>query len=505
MPESLGFMEMFKTDNVLQLNVPDRGRNHDSSRSLAAPVGLGGKGELIDLDLHEDAHGPHGLIAGTTGSGKSEFIITWVLSMCVNYSPDEAAFVLIDYKGGGLAGAFDNERYRLPHLAGTITNLDGAAVARSMVSIQSELKRRQALFNEACDITGEATMDIGKYISYWRQGVLKDPCPHLFVVADEFAELKQQEPAFMDELVSAARIGRSLGLHLVLATQKPTGVVSDQISSNARFRVSLKVADASDSREMIRRPDAEKGLDFLSDFIKYDQDPNRPKGIRDPKKLFESIRDQIKKELKDGFEEKLKESIKNELKDEFKDFLPYDTYFRERKGQHAKDKGRKISNDFKEIIDDWKNGRENEKIRHAKSDGDHSALGKPKGLFETKGEISAVGKSAKMLSKGLGVVGKAIDVYTVGSKGVAAFNGTKGSLGDKLGAGLKASGKEGVKVGVSTAVTAVVTGALTVIVPGGPFIAAGVCLVGGLAGGYLGDKAGGKASDFVSHHLFGDK
>lgn len=273
MPESLGFMEMFKTDNVLQLNVPDRGRNHDSSRSLAAPVGLGGKGELIDLDLHEDAHGPHGLIAGTTGSGKSEFIITWVLSMCVNYSPDEAAFVLIDYKGGGLAGAFDNERYRLPHLAGTITNLDGAAVARSMVSIQSELKRRQTLFNEACDITGEATMDIGKYISYWRQGVLKDPCPHLFVVADEFAELKQQEPAFMDELVSAARIGRSLGLHLVLATQKPTGVVSDQISSNARFRVSLKVADASDSREMIRRPDAAE-LDRPGQFyllVGYDE------------------------------------------------------------------------------------------------------------------------------------------------------------------------------------------------------------------------------------------
>ncbi|WEV58586.1 type VII secretion protein EssC [Bifidobacterium sp. ESL0728] len=273
MPESLGFMEMFKAGSVLQLNVADRWKKHDSSRSLAAPVGVGAKGELVDLDLHEDAHGPHGLIAGTTGSGKSEFIITWILSMCLNFSPDEASFVLIDYKGGGLAGAFDNDRYRLPHLAGTITNLDGAAVTRSMVSIQSELKRRQALFNKACDITGEATMDIGKYISYWRQGVLKEPCPHLFVVADEFAELKQQEPDFMDELVSAARIGRSLGLHLVLATQKPTGVVSDQIASNARFRVSLKVADAADSREMIRRPDAAE-LDRPGEFyllVGYDE------------------------------------------------------------------------------------------------------------------------------------------------------------------------------------------------------------------------------------------
>ncbi|SCC02641.1 DNA segregation ATPase FtsK/SpoIIIE, S-DNA-T family [Bifidobacterium bohemicum] len=256
MPESLGFMEMFQKGNVLQLNIADRWKEHDSSRSLAAQVGIGAKGEPVSLDLHEEAHGPHGLIAGTTGSGKSEFIITWVLSMALNYSPDEVAFVLIDYKGGGLAGAFDNARLRLPHLAGTITNLDGAAVARSMVSIKSELKRRQALFNKACEATGEATMDIGKYISYFRQGVLSEPCPHLFVVADEFAELKQQEPTFLDELVSAARIGRSLGVHLVLATQKPTGVVSDQIASNARFRVCLKVADAADSREMIRRTDA---------------------------------------------------------------------------------------------------------------------------------------------------------------------------------------------------------------------------------------------------------
>ena len=256
LPASLGFLEMFKCGNVADLDIGRRWAEHDASRTLQTPVGVDAQGEWSMLNLHEKIHGPHGLVAGTTGSGKSEFIITYILSMCVNYPPDQVAFVLIDYKGGGLAGAFDNDRFRLPHLAGTITNLDGAAIARSLVSIKSELKRRQDLLNRAREVTGEATVDIYKYLSYYRQGVLEEPLPHLFLVADEFAELKTQEPEFMDELISAARIGRSLGVHLILATQKPSGVVNDQIWSNSRFKVCLKVADAADSKEMIKRPDA---------------------------------------------------------------------------------------------------------------------------------------------------------------------------------------------------------------------------------------------------------
>lgn len=256
MPESVGFLEMFEVSNVSHLNIGQRWVENDASQSLQTQVGIDEQGEPAYLNLHQNIHGPHGLIAGTTGSGKSEFIITYILSLCANYAPDEVAFVLIDYKGGGLAGAFDNDRHHLPHLAGTITNLDGGAIKRSLVSIQSELRRRQDMFNKACDITGEATIDIYKYLSYYRQGVLSEPLPHLFIVADEFAELKQQEPEFMDELISAARIGRSLGVHLILATQKPSGVVNDQIWSNSRFKVCLKVSDASDSREMIQRDDA---------------------------------------------------------------------------------------------------------------------------------------------------------------------------------------------------------------------------------------------------------
>ncbi len=250
---SAGILDLFAVGCVAHLNVGTRWREHDPSRSINVPLGFDDHGAPLRLDLHEDGQGPHGLVAGTTGSGKSELIISLILSLCINYAPDEVSFLIIDYKGGGLAGAFCQEGSRLPHLAGTITNLDGAAIRRTLVSLQSELKRRQRVLNDARARTGEPTMDIRRYMGLYRQGLLDEPLAHLVVVADEFAELRQQEPEFMEELMTASRIGRSLGIHLLLATQKPTGVVSDQIWSNARFKLCLKVADAMDSREMVRR------------------------------------------------------------------------------------------------------------------------------------------------------------------------------------------------------------------------------------------------------------
>ncbi len=257
-PTSLSFLEMYGVGKIEQLNIFNRWRMNDPTKSLRAPIGVNDQGNLIYLDLHEKYHGPHGLIAGTTGSGKSEFIITYILSMCANYSPNEVAFILIDYKGGGLAGAFENKKtgVRLPHLAGTITNLDKNELNRTLVSIQSELTRRQTVFNDARDELGESTIDIYKYQKFFREGKLKTPMPHLFIICDEFAELKQQQPDFMDNLISAARIGRSLGVHLILATQKPSGVVNEQIWSNTKFRVCLKVANPGDSNEVIKCPDA---------------------------------------------------------------------------------------------------------------------------------------------------------------------------------------------------------------------------------------------------------
>jgi len=256
LPGMITFLEMFEVGKVEHLNALTRWKENNPTKTLQTPIGVNSAGGLFYLDLHEKFHGPHGLVAGMTGSGKSEFIITYILSMAVNYHPDEVSFILIDYKGGGLTGAFENEKARLPHLAGTITNLDGASIKRSLISIQSELRRRQTMFNDARKASNEGTMDIYKYQRLFRDGVVNEPLQHLFIISDEFAELKTQQPEFMEQLISAARIGRSLGIHLILATQKPSGVVDDQIWSNSRFRVCLKVQEKSDSMDMIKRSDA---------------------------------------------------------------------------------------------------------------------------------------------------------------------------------------------------------------------------------------------------------
>ena len=258
LPDSYTFLEMYDVGRVEQLNVYDRWKNNDTTMSLQAPVGIDATGIPISLDVHEKYHGPHGLIAGSTGSGKSEFIITYILSLAINYHPDDVNFVLIDYKGGGLAGAFQKRDIKLPHLVGTITNIDTVGLQRSLASIQSELRKRQIQFNKARDLTDESTIDIYKYQKLYHDGIVKKPIPHLFIICDEFAELKQQQPDFMDELISVARIGRSLGVHLILATQKPAGIVNDQIRSNSKFGVCLKVQDRSDSVDVIKRPDAAK-------------------------------------------------------------------------------------------------------------------------------------------------------------------------------------------------------------------------------------------------------
>lgn len=258
LPNTVTFLEMENVGKVEQLNIINRWKSNDPTKSLKAEIGIDENGDLMYLDLHEKYHGPHGLIAGMTGSGKSEFIITYILSMAINFSPSEVSFILIDYKGGGLAGAFENKKtgIKLPHLAGTITNLDKAEMDRTLVSIDSEVRRRQKIFNDARDKLGESTIDIYKYQKFYREGKLEEAVPHLIIVCDEFAELKSQQPDFMDNLISVARIGRSLGVHLILATQKPSGVVDDQIWSNSKFRVCLKVQEKADSQEMLKRPEA---------------------------------------------------------------------------------------------------------------------------------------------------------------------------------------------------------------------------------------------------------
>lgn len=223
------------------------GKRWEKSRifeSMAAPLGVKSGNEIVYLDLHEKYHGPHGLVAGTTGSGKSEIMQTYILSMATLFHPYEVGFIIIDFKGGGMVNQFLN----LPHLNGAITNIDGKEINRSLMSIKAELRKRQELFAE------QNVNHINDYIRAYKEGKTEIPLPHLILIVDEFAELKSDQPEFMKELISAARIGRSLGVHLILATQKPSGVVNDQIWSNSKFKLCLKVQNKNDSNEVLKSP-----------------------------------------------------------------------------------------------------------------------------------------------------------------------------------------------------------------------------------------------------------
>ncbi len=246
LPSSITFLEGFGAKSVEALQIPERWRSHPVCDSLSTPIGVLPNGSHYCLDIHYKAHGAHGLLAGTTGSGKSELLRTWILSMAVNYHPHEVNFVIIDYKGGGMA----NKLEALPHVVGKITNID-TNISRSLVSLKREAKRRMILLEKYPGVD-----DVDQYMQLYYSGKAAEPMPHLIIVSDEFAELKKEEPEFMKELSSLARVGRSVGMHLVLATQRPAGVVDDQIESNSRFRICMKVGSVQDSKEMIKRPDA---------------------------------------------------------------------------------------------------------------------------------------------------------------------------------------------------------------------------------------------------------
>lgn len=245
-PNTLSFFEMYDIRRPEELHILDKWRKNRTYDNMKALVGQRAGGTPWYLDIHEKYHGPHGLIAGTTGSGKSETLQTYILSLALNFSPDDVGFFIIDYKGGGMANLFDG----LPHMIGQISNLSGNQVKRAMVSIKSENKRRQRIFNE------HGVNNINLYTRMYKNNEAALPVPHMFIIIDEFAELKREEPDFMRELISVAQVGRSLGVHLILATQKPSGTVDDNIWSNSKFRLCLRVQDRQDSNDMLHRPDA---------------------------------------------------------------------------------------------------------------------------------------------------------------------------------------------------------------------------------------------------------
>ncbi len=188
--------------------------------------------------------GVHGMVAGSTGSGKSELLISLIAGMAITYDPSVLNFVLVDYKGGGAFQGFRD----LPHCVDIITNLEGDGVTRMFTAIRAEMNRRQKLIND----TGTKNI-----VEYRQRGRHENhfPFPYLFIIIDEFAEMIADRSEYKGELESITRIGRSLGVSLILAAQRPSGV-TDQMRSNIKFRICLRVETPSESREMLRRTDA---------------------------------------------------------------------------------------------------------------------------------------------------------------------------------------------------------------------------------------------------------
>jgi S-DNA-T family DNA segregation ATPase FtsK/SpoIIIE len=204
--------------------------------------GLVGQGpsDAFHLDLRR--HGPHALVGGTTGSGKSEFLQTWLLGLATEYAPDRVTFLLVDYKGGA---AFA-DCVSLPHTVGLVTDLTKPLVRRALTSLRAEVTRREHLLH------AKGAKDLE---SLERRGDPDAP-PSLLIVVDEFAALARDVPEFVDGVLDVAQRGRSLGLHLVLATQRPAGVISDNLRANTNLRLALRMADESDSQDVIGIPDA---------------------------------------------------------------------------------------------------------------------------------------------------------------------------------------------------------------------------------------------------------
>ena len=240
-PETVGLAELLGLEDPASMGATIARAWSGNPRNASVPIGRTGAG-TFHLDLATD--GPHVLVAGTTGAGKSELLRTLVASLAVHHSPEHLSLVLVDYKGGA---AF-RDCAPLPHVSAVVTDLDEHLAARALISLRAELKSRERLLLAA---------EVADFPTYQSSSASRTrPLPRLVIVIDEFRALAEELPQFIDGMVAVAALGRSLGVHLVLATQRPAGVVTADIKANLNLRIGLRLRDRSDSIDVIDAPDA---------------------------------------------------------------------------------------------------------------------------------------------------------------------------------------------------------------------------------------------------------
>lgn len=247
------FADLLGIEDVARLDLSQLWAPRGERAFLRVPIGISDSREPVLLDLKESSElgmGPHGLCVGATGSGKSELLRTLVLALVATHPPEDLALVLVDYKGGATFAPFAD----LPHVAGVITNLENQAglVERVHASLAGEVKRRQQVLKDAGNIA-----DIGDYAAL-RAEKRPDlaPLPHLFVVIDEFGELLTAKPDFIDLFLSIGRIGRSIGVHLLLSSQRIEGGKLKGLDTYLSYRLGLRTFSADESRTVLDTADA---------------------------------------------------------------------------------------------------------------------------------------------------------------------------------------------------------------------------------------------------------
>ncbi|MGW1678636.1 type VII secretion protein EccCa [Saccharopolyspora sp. NPDC002376] len=254
---TVGLADVLGVPDVAALDTASTWRPRPMREFLRVPIGIGVDGHPVMLDLKESAFGgmgPHGLVVGATGSGKSEMLRTLVSSLIIGHSPDRLALLLVDFKGGA---TFAGMR-QLPHLAGMITNLadDLSLVDRFRDALDGEMLRRQQLLSDASKQAGVDLPNVDAYEDLRATGAPLEPLPHLLVIIDEFSELLSAKPEFADLFVAVGRIGRSIGVHLLLATQRLESGKIRGLESHLSYRIGLRTFSEGESRDVIGVPDA---------------------------------------------------------------------------------------------------------------------------------------------------------------------------------------------------------------------------------------------------------